>query len=132
MSIEIIQKTLNQYGELISAPRSLLRVFTGPQTDGSPYVEESNGKYFYKISEKGMIFEERETKDPDELLYWLLNDVISQMSYEYELNMPSRFIDPRRVAFPLQVKLFFKINPIWAERRQQEIDEILLRNPLIG
>ena len=131
MSIEIIEKTLKKYGEIISAPRYLLKVFTGPQADGAAYVEESNGKYYYKISEKGVIFEEHETKDPNELLYWLLDSVISQMSYEYELNMPSRFRDPRRIAFPLQVKLFSKINPLWGQRRQQEIDEILVKHPFI-
>lgn len=48
---------------MIDAPPQMLTVFDQPQGDGTPFVVVDEGGYRYIFEERGMIFEERKTKD---------------------------------------------------------------------
>lgn len=129
MSIEMLRSELKRYGAMISAPRSMLKVLTGPQATGGPYVNEHNGVYVYRVAEKGVVFEERRTHDPDEVLFWLMQGIVFQMACQYELNNRVGGTDPRYVIFQREIELFSKMKPEWAERQRRKIKEVLRQHP---
>ena len=63
MNINQIRQQIKAYGAMIDAPPQMLTVFDQPQGDGTPFVVVDEGGYRYIFEERGMIFEERKTKD---------------------------------------------------------------------
>ena len=76
-----------------------------------------------------MIFEERTTKDGEQLLYWIMEIIISNMAYSYELEHRAPQRDPRRIAFAKELELFGIINKSWRQLKKSKLDEILKNNP---
>lgn len=96
---------------------------------GDPHVEIQGDRYEYVVTERGTEFERRGTGDPDELMYWLVSDVIREMAIDHELQHRTPDQDHRRSIFQKEVELFSAIDPVWAARRQSEIAEILRDHP---
>ena len=124
-----LQNKIYEYGERINAPRDLLRVFGGPQSDGTPYVEVLWSKYVYASEERGREFDRRETDDLDLLCYWIMELVVSTLSYDYELRNRKYNQDSRRIAFAKMVELMGILSPVWRDRMQESINETLKNAP---
>ncbi len=104
-------------------------VHTTPQHDGTPHVEVVGGKYHYVVTERGREFERRVTESEDEILYWLVSDLVFDLATKYELEhrVPGR--DSRRLLFAKEIELMERVNPEWAERTRQKIRNILKEYP---
>jgi len=96
---------------------------------GYSYVKIDKKTYHYITTERGGEIAHEVTSDPDELLYWLMSDVISSIASKYELNnrIPSQ--DSRRIRFAKEIDLFSKLKYEWADKKRKEIEEIILDNP---
>lgn len=127
--INEIRDLLIEYGKKINAPQELLKVFIGPQPDGTPYITITSNEYYYTIEERGTIFQERKTKDIDLLLYWLINDIVFKISTEYDSDHIVKNQDGRRSMFEKELNLLRKIKKEWYEKRKQEIEKTLINAP---
>ena len=96
--------------------------------DGSPHIEVSHA-YYLIVRERGLELSRKRTNDLDELLYWIIEGLTAQMSWDFEVRHRREGEDPRRQAFPKQVELLASLSSEWAERQRLDQQEILERHP---
>ena len=75
--------------------------------------------------ERGQILSENRAKDIDELLYWIMKDILWQEASDFELKNRRPNQDFRRLFFAKQLELMGKINSLWELKRRNEIINIL-------
>ena len=106
------------------------KVFDDSPTDnGKAHAEQRGGTFAYVVTERGQELERRETRDPDELLYWLVSDVARDAAQRYEGNHRQPGADFRRLYFQQHVELLSQLRPEWGERTRQEYERVLERHP---
>ncbi|WP_082806977.1 Imm63 family immunity protein [Collimonas pratensis] len=127
-----IQDLIYEYGAKISAPNHLLRIFDSPQPDGTPYIKITDDLYLYIVEERGYEFERRHTDDLDVLCYWLMKNIISNISMRYELEHRIELQDFRRILFSKQLQLFASLNLKWLKIREAEINETCQNSPYVS
>jgi hypothetical protein len=127
-----IQRLRRQYQAIakrLCAPREYVMFAETPQHDGSPHVEHEGDELIYVVTERGARFEERRTRDPDELLFWLVSDLTRQMALDFELAHRVESEDSRRQWFAKHLELLTAVKPEWASRKKREYDELLVEHP---
>ncbi|MDR0702645.1 MAG: immunity 63 family protein [Azoarcus sp.] len=131
MSVDFkyLQDKVRELGGLISAPSSLLVLRWEPSDDGSPHIVIEGEHFLYIRCERGEELCRKTTDSLDEILYWILRDVVRSMSIEFEFKNRLNKQDHRRIIFSKRIELFRKINPSWANRAESEINEILADAP---
>lgn len=97
--------------------------------DGRPHVEISRNEYSYVVFERGCELERRQTKDFDELMFWLISDMTFELASSWELDHRLANQDPRRLIFFKQLELMNKINTHWSEKLSEAQHEILVNYP---
>jgi hypothetical protein len=97
--------------------------------DGSPHVEFVDGKYNYVVTERGSEFQRKIARDEDELLYWLMADVVTGVSLQFELENRIPGQDSRRQWFAKSIELLGRLDPKWAERKESEYQVVLELHP---
>ncbi len=102
---------------------------TQPTHSGAPHVEIVDDTYHYVVTERGSEFERRKTKDPDELLYWLLYDVAFDMACQYEVEHRIEGQDFRRLMFEKKVEYMATLSPEWADRVRDHNASVLAEHP---
>jgi hypothetical protein len=126
---EEIQDRIYALGRKINAPMRLLRVlFTNPGEGRFVCMEDS--RFILIDMERGHEMSRRETDSLDELLYWLMDNVVSTMAFDYELKNRNEWQDCRKIAFQKEEELFGKLNPAWKEKVEKKINGILRWAPL--
>jgi len=128
-SISTIRKKVREYGKKIKTPEKLLKIATTSDGFGTPFIEINESGYNYVVSERGVEFKRRITKDLDKLLYWIFEAIVFQMASEYELKHRNSGEDFRRLLFSKEVELFKTLNPEWAIWKKEEIKRILKESP---
>lgn len=113
----------------LSAPVDDSVYRTKPTGFGDPFVEIDADQYHYVIEERGQELEKRSTADADELLYWLISDVVFRIALAYELQHRVSGQDSRRIVFQRSTELLSMLSPAWAVRGRDEIDAILVQAP---
>ncbi len=103
---------------------------TQPQHDGSPHIEEVNGKFEFVVTERGTEFERIKDLSTNDVLYMLMESITMLMATQYELENRKEGIDGRSVWFPYQEKLMAEFNPKWADRLSAEHAKALKEHPL--
>jgi hypothetical protein len=105
------------------------RFATSPLGDASPHIEYDGHTYAYVIRERDDELERRETRDPDDVLYWLVSDTARESALRFELahRVPGK--DFRRLYFAKHVELLQNIRADWGHRKRQEYGNILKRHP---
>jgi hypothetical protein len=98
---------------------------TTPRHDGSPHVECDGGELHYVVTERGQEHQRRVTRDPDEILSWLISDLTWEMASEWEVAHRSAGEDIRRQLFRRHVELLRSVNPDWAAARRAKYEELL-------
>ena len=102
----------------------------GTSEDGArPHIEVEHGLYHYVVVERGVEIDRRFSDRYDDLLYWIFSDVTHRHAFGYELQNRIEDQDCRRIAFPKQVELMRKIDPVLGGRLEQDIAQILQRAP---
>jgi hypothetical protein len=96
---------------------------------GASHVELDGDSYHYVITERGSEFERRKTHDPDELLYWLLYDVVFDLAVGYEVEHRVEGRDFRRLMFEKKVEYMEVLNPHWAQRVRDHNARVLAAHP---
>jgi len=84
MSVSI-QKLRTEYKSLCRELGTEGVLNTVPQAFGAPQVEIIGDNYHYVVCERGSEYERKTTTDKQELLYWLISDVVSEMAGDFEL-----------------------------------------------
>lgn len=104
---------------------------TRPTHDGSAHVESVSGAWHYVVTERGSELTRRIASDSDELLFWLMSDVTREIASRSSQPLLQQLLgrDRRRHRFATHIKLLRKLRPGWAERRQADYADVLLRNP---
>ena len=105
------------------------RFATAPTHDGGPHVEHRGQTYAYVVTERGTEYERRETRDPDELLYWLVSDTTWEAASQFELAHRVAGRDSRRLLFAKHVELLESIRAEWGSRKRQEYESVLKEHP---
>src|SRR5262245_27891511 len=100
-----------------------------PGHDGSAHVEREGPYYCYVVTERGTENERRRTTDREEILYWLLKDVTSDIALKYELENRRPEEDFRRLYFGKQEELLRSLHPRWGELYRSERENILRSHP---
>jgi hypothetical protein len=127
-----LEKIKEQYARIaktINAPLKFINFYDKPQDLGYAHVEYKDGFFFYVVTEKGMELERRKTCDENELLFWLIRSLTSDMASEYEKNNRDNSEDFRRKYFSKNLEILKAINPKWAEIERHRYNTILVNNP---
>ena len=98
---------------------------------GEPHIEVHESEYHYVVSERGEEFKRQRTKDPDELLYWMISNITRKMASDWELANREVGKDSRRLLFQRDIDLLKTINVDWAERKRTQYNEVLKSHPFI-
>ena len=61
--------------------------------------------------------------------YWLISNIVFDLACNYELKHRISGQDFRRLLFSKKIELMQKVNPQWAEKKKQEIKNILAEHP---
>ena len=128
-SFNKIQEYIYEYGKKIGAPLSLMKIYNSEQSDGVPFVQVCNNSYKYIFMERGFKFDEWETDNLDELLFWIMRDKVFSISSKYEFINRIDGEDSRRVLFSKQLQLMSILNLEWWKKMNEEIQEILRKSP---
>lgn len=105
------------------------RILTTPHGEGAPHVEQVAGALHYVVTERGRELQRRVAASEDELLYWLLLDVVRGIAMHVEAPRRRRGEDGRRRYFAREVELLSRLHSEWAARRKEEQAQILSRYP---
>ena len=95
------------------------------------YRIQPDGSYSYEAWERGGLLFRRETRDIDELLYWIADSVVNELAVQAALDDP-RYVstrDSRTLWFPLWSKWMSALHPDWGRAVDEQIAEILSRHP---
>lgn len=130
-SLEEIQKIVYGLAEKIAAPISKVLTFGISLDDGTPCIQFEGGMFYYFARDRNAIAFRKETRDIDLLLYWVFSDITFDMAVRYEVKNRKENADPRRLIFSYQIELLQQIDPEWAKKEREAIDEILERSPYI-
>lgn len=96
--------------------------------DGNYCFADAEG-YHYLSVERGSINEDRITQSLFEITYWVLEDHILTMAFDYERKHRINGQDSRRLAFAKEIQLFELAGKEYAARAKSEIKEILAVSP---
>jgi len=128
-SISTIRKKVREYGKKINAPSRLLTVRATSDGFGTPYIEIDKNGYNYIVSERGVEFERRQTRNTDQLLYWIFKSIVFIMANDYELEHRKPNEDHRKLLFAKQIELMEKLDSKFAQWEKEELDKILEEAP---
>ncbi|MGB4812806.1 MAG: Imm63 family immunity protein [Methylophilaceae bacterium] len=126
-----IEQLQAKFRDICAAIGASYKFNTAPQHDGSAHVEVEFGIYSYVMTERGTELERRITESQDETLYWLTSDAVFIIACQFELNNRIAGQDTRRLMFAKNLALLALVSPAWAERKDQEHQEILAKYPYI-
>jgi len=128
-SISTIKKNVKELGKKINAPKRYLTLHTTTDGFGTPHIEIVENGYNYVVSERGVEYERKQTKDIKELLYWIFKDIVFSMASEYELEHRKPNEDSRRQLFAKIIELMEQIDSKFAKWQKEELDKFLEENP---
>jgi hypothetical protein len=124
-----IKREIEEIARVIDAPIHELLTFNISRDDGTPCIQIERDIIYYFARDRAVVCMHKQTTNRMDLYYWVFQDVTSAMSSKFAVRNAKTPTNFRRVLFEHQLELLGKINPIWASKRQQEIDEILESYP---
>ena len=128
-SLDAIRKYFLELVHSFETHPDYKRFATSPTHDGGPYIEKRGSTYAYINTERGIELRRRETKNPDDILYWLVSEVTREVAQKYELKHRQSDEDTRRLLFKKDIELLDEINPEWGQRKRSEYELILAEHP---
>lgn len=129
MNINEVRKLIYKHGEKIGLPydSKLYPIFssTGNVFSDGGTIYISNNEYHYVIMERGKENKHYRSLDINDILYPLFEGITFSLASKYELKNRNEKEDPRKLLWSKQLELLGKIDPLFKERCQKEIDSIL-------
>ena len=105
---------------------------TQSRDDGSAHIEIVDGwKLAYVVSDHGQERERRSTHDFQEMLYWMVEDVVSGLASEYESGHRIAGQDTRRQVFSKRIEMMGRARAEWGTRQSKQLDQVLLQKPYL-
>jgi hypothetical protein len=129
IAVSTIRSRYHRIARELGAPKRYVMFATQPRIDGGPYIERQGEDYAYVVWERGSELRRRVTRDPDEILYWLVSDLTWDMASEYELSNRREHVDSRRLLFEKHLELLALANPSWSAAKRLEYDAVLREHP---
>lgn len=129
--LERLRSRYNALGQLIKPSENEYSFLVEPSDNGSPHVEFIDGEFQYVVTERGSESDRRSTPEINEILYWLVNDLVFWMSVNYELKNRIEAQDCRRVMFAHRLELMERAGREFADRLSIEIEDTLAVNPFL-
>jgi hypothetical protein len=102
---------------------------TDPADDGAAHVEFDGHFYHYVSCERGHENERRIASGEDEILYWLLSDIVFDLACDFELKHRVKGKSFRRLIFFKELEFMQALDVHWEVRKRNEINEILAKAP---
>lgn len=97
---------------------------------GYPFVRIEGDVFLYLAYERGRETVRMETRDLDELLWFVFHNVTRQLAMTRVVaGLRDRRKDSRRRWFPRWVALMTELRPEWGLRTQSHIDDVLAQSP---
>lgn len=96
--------------------------------DATPLVIEVWPRQFsYLIIEKGNIWEEKTTSDPDQILFWIFKDITYSIANHHSAKISNVNIDSREILFNKQIELLeeIRMNKHFVEELKREYNVLL-------
>lgn len=128
-TFEEIKSEITKMCQEIGLERKDAVLYDSVQTDGTPFIQLIDNKYLYISKERGEIIFVKETKNVKDLYFWIMDDLISNFSYKYELNHRVEGKDFRRLIFKKQIQYFEMICDEWKVRKEKDIQYNLMNSP---
>lgn len=100
-----------------------------PRFDGSAHAEQDGNTYYYVQTERGVEFERRKTADPNELLFWFVQDLTSEIARDWEMDHRVASQDRRRMWFNKHIELLRDIDESWANLQETYYNDVLAKHP---
>jgi hypothetical protein len=129
ITLKELKLQVEELARRIDAPTEFLPTFGMSNHDGTPNIEIERDTYYYMAYDRDVVTINRQTTRLPRLLYWIFENITFQMGFSNELAHRNPNSDSRRLAFKHQLELLERIRPQWKELKEQEIREILERNP---
>jgi hypothetical protein len=123
-TIKSIEKEYLEIAKRICAPAEYVRFTCIPRHDGGAHIEYEGNELLYINTERGEKIQVRRTLAPEELLFWLIDDLTYMMACDYSENFPDR--DTRKIMFLRHVELLLSINHLWAKDKKAKYEKIML------
>ena len=120
-----IEKQYFHYAKIINAPQKFLCFSETPRHDGGAHIEYEGNELLYVHTERGSRYDEKRTRNPDEILFWLLSDLIFNMAVEFERENRKPNEDSRIQMFAKEEELMAKINSDWANELKTKNEKYL-------
>jgi hypothetical protein len=127
--LEAVRQEFHAIAEQLSVPTNLVEFHTRQQDDGAYHLEVMGDEYHYISTERGKTLDVRTTRDPEDVLFWLTENLTRSMASEYELNHRVERRDSRRLWMAKHVEYMQSINPAWAARVTEKYEAILVNYP---
>lgn len=129
-SIHEIQDEYAKLAARWSLEDTALPIGSTPTDDGRPHLQFSDdGFVSLVVTERGQELSRKNSKDIDEILYWIFEPMAYSRAWDYELKHRVGDADSRRVVFPRALDEIGKISKDWREKMRAEQFEILEKNP---
>jgi hypothetical protein len=126
-----ILRLVVEAGRIGGIPDKYLHIASASAQDGSPHVELNGDTFAYVVSERGCELSRQETKDLDELLFFIVGDMAAKYAYEYECQHRTLGQDSRRTVFELRLIIMKSINDKWGDRLAHKLSTVLESAPYV-
>ena len=93
------------------------------------YIFSTNSNYHILYAEKGKIRSDIVVNDEREVLWYALNILSTNITMKYAMNNQEKGKDFRRQLFEKKKKIFALFGEDFLKRKDEEINEILEKNP---
>ncbi|HLP19474.1 MAG TPA: Imm63 family immunity protein [Chitinophagales bacterium] len=113
----------------ISNDFTLLPAINSSNYDAKPFIEIDRYGYNYVCCERNQEIFRKLPIDTEQLLYEVFRDISFRLAIGWESKNRLQGEDFRRQLFAKRIELMGKINPVFAEKMQEEINQILLHYP---
>lgn len=128
LNLPALQAVVEALADRIEAPSHSLPSYGISDQTGRPHIEISQ-VYHYVVAERGSEHSRAVTAELDLLLYWVFQDVMSQMAGKYELEHRRAAEDGRRLRFEKQLESLAQLSSDWAARQRADHVAILVLHP---
>jgi hypothetical protein len=130
LTLPAIRKRVKTLAKAINAPKELITI-SGCYKWDTEFIEIDECGYHYILTERGNEIRRRSTKNIEELLYWIFEEITFSMASDYELDNRKPNVDSRRLLFDKQLELMALIGHEFKIRLEKEFGLILKEVPFV-
>jgi hypothetical protein len=124
-----LKEEIDKLASYIEAPQELLPTYVRSIDFAHPHLEWDQEGYHWVVIERGKEMKRISSRDPEDILYQVFQSVTFEMASSFSTRNPDKKEDFRRKLWSHQLELLRRIKPSWAEKRNLEIEAILLKAP---